>query len=70
MPSVRSRQWPRESGRSLWSSSARMRAISSAETPKLTAFTQYARSGPEAATSAPPTSGPAAVVSHCTAWSR
>ena len=58
----------RSAGRSA-SSRAGIPSTSSAEMPKVTAFTQYARSGPDAATIAPPTIGPIAVVVHSTSWS-
>ncbi len=42
--------------------------MSNADTTNEAAFTQYATCGPEAATSAPPMSGPAAQVTFSTVW--
>ena len=59
-PSLRSRQWPRESAASLCSSCRGMRTMSAAETTKETALIQYAACGPAAAVSTPPRIGPIA----------
>ena len=67
-PSARSRQWPRESGSSDASSRAGIRSTSTAESAKVAAFTRYGTSGPYAARSTPPSSGPSSQVRLSVAW--
>ena len=68
-PSRRSRQWPRDSARSLCSRRAGIRTTSTMETRKDAALIAYAADGPAAAVRTPPTSGPKAQLTFSTPWS-
>ena len=61
-PSATSAQCPRLSAFPCWRSAAEIWTTRHADRRKLAAFSQYARSGPEAATTTPPTSVPAMIV--------
>jgi hypothetical protein len=68
-PSRRSRQWPRESARSLCSSRDGIRTMSAIETTNEAALIRYAAEGPAAAVRIPPRSGPMAQLAFSTVWS-
>ena len=68
-PSFRSVQWPRESAVALCSIRAGIRTTKTAETRNDTALIQYAASGPAAAVSTPPTTGPTAQLAFSIVWS-